>query len=242
MHTSDTITKYDISKEQIITLQLPYSDRRITSLATVKVNHRVWQAVSHLDWRVLCGRNGTTGCYVVAGSTEHPAYLHRKCMQFYAGAHCLKGGLEVDHTDHKMGPLNNSIQSLRICTRAQNCQARGPSKSGKVQFKGVWQRPMKSKKRGDYFGYVTEYNPPDSPFKITKSWHSPHLAALFYNQLSKHFSATFNYQNRVLAEITDDEQEQLNAAFRKCIEKHTNKVKKRVANEQPPAKRVKIES
>ena len=235
--------KYDISKEQIITLKLPYHDRRITSLATVLVNHRVWQKVSHLDWRVLCGRNGTTGCYVVAGSTEtHLIYLHIKAVQLYGGDHCLKGGLEVDHMDPEMGPLNNSIQMLRICTRAQNCAARGPSKSGKVEYKGVWQRPMKSKKKGAYFGYVCEYNPPESPHKITKSWSSAHLAALFYNMLSRHFSPEFNYQNRVVDEITDDEQSKLDDAFRKCVEKHENKTpKNKSVEQQPPAKRPKVE-
>ena len=68
--------KYNISTENIIKLQQPYHDRRIMSLAEVWVNQRVWQQVAHLDWRVLAGRNGTTGCYVVAGSTEHPIYLH----------------------------------------------------------------------------------------------------------------------------------------------------------------------
>ena len=241
---SDIIMKYEISKEQIITLNLPYHDRRIVTMATVKVNHRVWQKLAHLDWRVLCGRNGTQGCYVIAGPTEHPTYLHRRVMQYYGGEHCLKGGLEVDHMDLKMGPLNNTIQSLRICTRSQNCQSRGPSNNGKVSHKGVWQRPMRNKKRGDFYGYVTEYHPPNSAYKITKSWPSPHLAALFYNMLSRHYSPEFNYQNRVLEDITGDEKCQLDAAFRKCIEKHTSKTttqKEPAVSEQPTTKRAKVE-
>jgi hypothetical protein len=215
------VMKYNIDEEESIEVQLPYHDRAIITMATVKVNLRVWQRYAHLRWRVLCGTNGTVGCYVVAGQIDRPMYLHRKAAQFYYGDHCLRGGLEVDHLEN---PLVNTIQDLRICTHRQNCQARGPSSTGKVQYKGVWQRPMKNKKRGQFFGYVTEYCPPDDVPKITKSWNSAHLAALFYNMLSKHFSPQFNYQNRVTDEITDDERLRLDTAFIKCVESHNKKL------------------
>ena len=83
---------------------------------------------------------------------------------------------------------------------------------------------MKNKKRGQFFGYVTEYCPPNDVPKITKSWTSAHLAALFYNMLSKHFSPQFNYQNRVTDEITDDEKLKLDTAFIKCVESHNKKL------------------
>jgi hypothetical protein len=83
---------------------------------------------------------------------------------------------------------------------------------------------MKNKKRGEFYGYVTEYCPPRNVPKITKSWSSAHLAALFYNMLSKHFSPKFNYQNRVLDEITEDEKLKLDAAFVKCLDAHDKKL------------------
>lgn len=129
--------------------------------------------------------------YAVTSLNGKTIYMH--VMVWLLAGRSIPDGYEVDHIAHADvdRTLDNRLANLRLATKEQNRQNRGPSKNKtSSKFKGVFYRPRNRKKwEASIQANGIKY--------YLGTFETEIAAALAYNLASYQYHGTFGYQNEL---------------------------------------------
>lgn len=155
---------------------IPLVNKRGVVLAVALVDDEDYDRLSQYTWRLDKAKH--TG-YAVRGTRERGAFARVRMHREILGLPVARTP-EVDHIDHD--GLNNQRHNLRVCTRAENNSAKGPTKRNKSGYKGVywypsaigrpWRATIRHALKTYYLGtYATAKDAHDRYVAAAKSFH-----------------------------------------------------------------------
>lgn len=196
--------------DQLVTLALPYRDRRRVDKAVVLVDARVWAAFGHWHWEVLIDRDSGEASYVVCGiDSRRPRYLHREAYLFEHGS--IEDGKVVDHinnvrTDCRLANLRPATHSENSCNRRKPVKRKGGAPTS--QYKGVWRKRPRVLKSGrvreESKPWVCEVAVKGRGQKHTSTHATEAAAARRYNEVAAEWMGEFAKLNVVRDDDDDD--------------------------------------
>ncbi len=189
--------------DKIVTLALPYRDRRRIDKATVFVDAHVWATQSHRHWEVLINDNTGEDSYVVSGiDAKRPRSLHREAYLMEYGE--VPAGKIVDHinrvrTDCRLVNLRPATHSENSCNRDKPRKRKGGAPTS--QYKGVWRKRPRVLKSGrlreETKPWVCEVAVKDRGQKHTSTHATEVEAARKYNEVAAAWMGGFAKLNRI---------------------------------------------
>ena len=197
------------SSSSVVTLALPYHDRRRVDKATVLVDAHVWAVFGNWHWVVLMDEEGADS-YVVCGVAGRcPRSLHREAYLLEHGG--IEEGKVVDHKNTVRTDCR--LVNLRAATRSENSCNRGKPRKRKggaaptSQYKGVWRKKPRVLKSGrlseERKPWVCEVAVKDKGQKHTSTHATEAEAARKYNEVAVAWMGEFANLNNVAPAASD---------------------------------------
>jgi hypothetical protein len=190
-----------MSATAVVTLHLPFADRRRADRATVRCDATSWAHLSKFHWVVL--EDDATGLpsYVVCDlRSHHPKSLHREAYVLAHGP--VPEGMVVDHvnrvrTDCRLANMRLASPSHNACNRAKAKRRRGAETTSK--YKGVWRKRARVLQNGELrthaSPWVCEVRVKAQGRKHTSCHPTEREAALKYNEMAREWMGEYAVLN-----------------------------------------------